>query len=342
MKRIFLVTTLLSGLIQASTHATESEKIRLAIIGSGPAGYTAALYAARANLHPHLFEGERNGQLAKTHSIKNWTGVQESTGADLMDTMHAHTSSSEYKIEKHQEFISDVSLNNSPFELKTKEGKVYSADAVIIATGAQPKRLGLPSEEIFWGRGVTSCSVCDGPLAKDKDVVVVGGGSTAVEDAIYLSGLAKKVHLVHRRGKESLKAEEVLQKQLFQLIKEGKVVPHWNREINEVLGDQLGVTSVTLKENGKQTNETLKAHSVFIAIGYIPNTSLFDGKLDMTKNNYLKVDGGQGGNATHTSVPGVFAAGDVMDPIYQQAIVAAGAGARAAMDAQQYLMKHKS
>ncbi len=311
----------------------ESRHIRLLILGSGPAGYTAAVYAARANLKPVVITGmEAGGQLTTTTEVDNWPGDAHGlTGPDLMVRMQAHAE--RFGTEVLFDHINKVDFNQRPFQLIGDAGH-YTADAVILATGASAQYLGLESEQAFSGRGVSACATCDGFFYKGQKVMVVGGGNTAVEEALYLANIAEHVTLVHRRDK--LKSEKILQDHLFAKEKEGKIKIIWNHALDEVLGDDSGVTSVRLKSTTDDSTQIVDVAGVFIAIGHKPNTDTFVGQLDM-KNGYLTVKSGNDGNATATSVAGVFAAGDVADHIYRQAITSAGSGCMAALDAEKYL-----
>jgi len=310
---------------------------KLIILGSGPAGYSAALYAARANLNPLIISGmQPGGQLTTTTEVDNWPGDAEGlTGPDLMERMKQHVERFEAKIQF--DHITQVKLHRRPFVLKGDSGTTYSCDALIIATGASAQYLGLPSEEAFSGKGVSACATCDGFFYRDQAVCVVGGGNTAVEEALYLSNIAREVHLIHRR--DTLRAEKILQNRLFERAENGNIRLHWNHQLDEVLGDNTGVTGVRIKH--AQTDETkeLPLSGVFIAIGHKPNTDIFVGQLEM-QNGYLVVKGGNRGNATATSITGVFAAGDVADSVYRQAITSAGAGCMAALDAEKFLDEH--
>lgn len=309
-----------------------SQHHRLIILGSGPAGYTAAVYAARANLKPLLITGmEQGGQLMKTTDVDNWPGDHDGLqGPELMGRMHEHAIKSEVTLVV--DHINHVSLEKQPYTL-TSSKDTYTCDALIIATGASAMYLGLDSEKSFMGRGVSACATCDGFFYKDEVVAVIGGGNTAVEEALYLSNIAKKVILVHRRDK--LRAEKVLQDKLFKREKEGRVEILWSYNLSEVLGDQSGVTGIKLLSNdGQHRNIDLKG--VFIAIGHKPNTDLFKGQLDMN-HGYITVKSGLQGQATSTSKRGVFACGDVMDQVYRQAVTSAGTGCMAALDAEKYL-----
>jgi thioredoxin reductase (NADPH) len=307
---------------------------RVIILGSGPAGYAAAVYAARANLNPVLITGvEQGGQLMTTTDVDNWPGdVEGLQGPELMDRMLRHAQ--RFDTEIVNDHINNVDLSARPFRLDGDYGS-YTCDALIICTGATAKYLGLPSEEAYKGKGVSACATCDGFFYRNKPVAVIGGGNTAVEEALYLSNIASKVTVVHRR--DALRAEKIMQDHLFEKEKEGKVDIRWDHVLDEVLGDDMGVTGVRLRSTKDESNTTdVDLDGVFIAIGHSPNTGLFDGQLDM-KNGYIVVQSGIEGNATASSVPGVFAAGDVMDQVYRQAITSAGAGCMAALDAEKYL-----
>ena len=306
---------------------------RLLILGSGPAGYTAAVYAARANLNPVLITGmQQGGQLTTTTEVENWPGDAHGlTGPALMDRMREHAET--FNTEIVFDHIHTVNLNQRPFTL-TGDNGVYTCDALIICTGASAKYLGLPSEQAFSGRGVSACATCDGFFYRNQKVAVVGGGNTAVEEALYLSNIAAEVHLVHRR--DSFKAEKILVDRLMAKVASGNIVLHTHRELEEVLGDDMGVNGVKLKSTKGEATEELALQGVFIAIGHKPNTDIFAGQLEMN-GGYLKVQTGSEGNATQTSIEGVFAAGDVSDHIYRQAITSAGTGCMAALDAERYL-----
>lgn len=306
---------------------------RLLILGSGPAGYTAAVYAARANLNPVLITGmQQGGQLTTTTEVENWPGDAHGlTGPALMERMRIHAET--FNTEIVFDHIHTVNLQQRPFIL-SGDNAVYSCDALIICTGASAKYLGLPSEQAFSGRGVSACATCDGFFYRNQKVAVVGGGNTAVEEALYLSNIAAEVHLVHRR--DSFKAEKILVDRLMAKVANGNIVLHTHRELDEVLGDDMGVTGVRLKSTKGEADEQLALQGVFIAIGHQPNTDMFKGQLEMN-GGYLKVQSGSEGNATQTSIPGVFAAGDVSDHIYRQAITSAGTGCMAALDAERYL-----
>ncbi|QNI04120.1 thioredoxin-disulfide reductase [Halomonas sp. SH5A2] len=306
---------------------------RLIILGSGPAGYTAAVYAARANLKPLLITGlQAGGQLTTTTDVDNWPGdAQGVQGPELMERMKLHAE--RFNTEVLFDHIHEVSVSDKPFTLKGDNG-VYTCDALIVATGASARYLGLPSEQQFMGQGVSACATCDGFFYRNQEVVVVGGGNTAVEEALYLSNIASKVTLVHRR--DTLRAEKILQDKLFEKVDAGKIVLEWFQQVEEVLGDNTGVTGVRVKSTKDGTLKDIHAPGLFIAIGHSPNTGIFDGQLDMS-GGYIKVKSGLEGNATATSVPGVFACGDVMDHVYRQAITSAGSGCMAALDAERYL-----
>ncbi|WP_446905922.1 thioredoxin-disulfide reductase [Acinetobacter baumannii] len=306
---------------------------RLIILGSGPAGYSAAVYAARANLKPTLIAGlQLGGQLTTTTEVDNWPGDPEGlTGPVLMDRMQAHAE--RFGTELVYDHINEVDLSVRPFVLKGDMDE-YTCDALIIATGATAQYLGLESEQKFMGQGVSACATCDGFFYKNQNVMVVGGGNTAVEEALYLSNIAEHVTLVHRR--DSLRSEKILQDHLFTKEKEGKISIVWNHEVEEVLGDNTGVTGVRLKSTKDDSKQEVQVQGLFIAIGHKPNTSMFEGQLNL-RDGYIQVQSGTSGNATATSVAGVFAAGDVADSIYRQAITSAGSGCMAALDAEKYL-----
>jgi len=312
---------------------SEAKHCRLLILGSGPAGYTAAVYAARANLNPVLITGlEQGGQLMTTTEVDNWPGDPEGLqGPGLMDRMRQHAE--RFETEIIFDHINKVDLSAKPYTLSGDAG-VYTCDALIIATGASAMYLGLPSEEAFKGKGVSGCATCDGFFYKNQDVAVVGGGNTAVEEAIYLSNIAKHVTVIHRRDK--FRSEKILSDQLIEKSKTGNVTIEWNHELDEVLGDNTGVNKIRIKNTQDGSTKEIDVMGVFIAIGHKPNTAIFEGQLEMN-HGYLKVKSGTEGNATATSVPGVFAAGDVADHIYRQAITSAGSGCMAALDAERYL-----
>ena len=306
---------------------------KLLILGSGPAGYTAALYAARANLNPVLVTGmQQGGQLTTTTEVENWPGDAEGlTGPGLMERMKEHAERFETEIVF--DHINEVELSQRPFRLKGDSGE-YTCDALIISTGASAKYLGLESEEAFKGRGVSACATCDGFFYRNQKVAVVGGGNTAVEEALYLSNIASEVHLIHRR--DSFRAEKILVKRLMDKVESGNIVLHTDRTLDEVLGDDMGVTGVRIKDVNSGATEDLAVMGAFIAIGHQPNTQIFEGQVDM-KDGYILVQSGLEGNATQTSIEGVFAAGDVMDHNYRQAITSAGTGCMAALDAERFL-----
>ncbi|MDZ3822111.1 MAG: thioredoxin-disulfide reductase [Pseudoxanthomonas sp.] len=307
---------------------------RLLILGSGPAGYSAAVYAARANLKPLLVTGlQQGGQLMTTTEVDNWPGdVEGLMGPDLMDRMLRHAQ--RFDTEVVFDHVIEADLAQRPFRLRGDGGE-YTCDALIIATGATAKYLGLPSEQAFMGRGVSACATCDGFFYRDQEVVVVGGGNTAVEEALYLANICSKVTLVHRR--DSLRAEKIMQDKLFARQREGKVEIVWDHVVDEVLGDDKGVTGVRIAPTRGGTPREIAASGLFVAIGHSPNTGLFDGQLAMRSGGYLVVRSGLDGMATQTSVPGVFAAGDVADSVYRQAITSAGSGCMAALDAEKFL-----
>ncbi|AAF94341.1 TPA: thioredoxin-disulfide reductase [Vibrio cholerae] len=306
---------------------------KLLILGSGPAGYTAAVYAARANLKPVLVTGmQQGGQLTTTTEVENWPGDAEGlTGPALMERMKEHAE--RFDTEIVFDHINSVDLSSRPFRL-TGDSQEYTCDALIISTGASAKYLGLESEEAFKGRGVSACATCDGFFYRNQKVAVVGGGNTAVEEALYLSNIASEVHLVHRR--DSFRSEKILIDRLMDKVANGNIVLHTHRTLDEVLGDEMGVTGVRLKDTQSDMTENLDVMGVFIAIGHQPNSQIFEGQLEM-KNGYIVVKSGLEGNATQTSIEGVFAAGDVMDHNYRQAITSAGTGCMAALDAERYL-----
>ena len=306
---------------------------RLIILGSGPAGYSAAVYAARANLKPTLIAGlQLGGQLTTTTEVDNWPGDPEGlTGPALMERMQAHAE--RFGTEIVYDHINEVNLNVRPFVLKG-DMEEFTCDALIICTGATAQYLGLESEAAFMGQGVSACATCDGFFYKNQKVMVVGGGNTAVEEALYLSNIASHVTLVHRR--DSLRSEKILQDHLFAKEKEGKISILWNNQVDEVLGDNTGVTSVSLKSTTDGSTQIVDVSGLFIAIGHKPNTGMFEGQLNL-RDGYIQVQSGTSGNATQTSVAGVFAAGDVADSIYRQAITSAGSGCMAALDAEKYL-----
>ena len=305
---------------------------RLIILGSGPAGYTAAVYAARANLKPVIITGlEVGGQLMTTTDVDNWPAdVDGVLGPDLMDRFKRHAERFDTSIIN--DHISKVDLKKRPFTL-SGDNATYTCDALIIATGASAKYLGLPSEEAFKGKGVSACATCDGFFYKNQDVAVIGGGNTAVEEALYLSNIAKKVHVIHRR--DQFRSEKILSDKLIAKAKSENVEIHWDHVLEEVLGDNSGVTGIKIKNVKTNDMTEVKVHGTFIAIGHSPNTNIFEDQFDM-KDGYIIVNSGLNGNATATSIPGVFAAGDVMDNVYRQAVTSAGTGCMAALDVERY------
>ena len=311
---------------------SQSSHHRLIILGSGPAGYTAAVYAARANLEPVVITGlTQGGQLTTTTDVDNWPGdVEGLQGPDLMERMKNHAE--RFDSEVIFDHITEVNLKERPFNLSGQSNS-YTCDALIIATGASAQYLGLDSETAFMGKGVSACATCDGFFYRNKPVAVIGGGNTAVEEALYLSNICSMVTLIHRR--DSLRAEKILQKKLFERVDEGKVTIKWNNTLEEVIGDDMGVTGIRLKSAKDKSEIELDVDGVFIAIGHIPNSDIFKGQLEM-KNGYLVVETGIKGNATQTSVSGVFAAGDIADQVYRQAVTSAGFGCMAALDAEKF------
>ncbi|WP_188151388.1 thioredoxin-disulfide reductase [Teredinibacter waterburyi] len=311
---------------------SEAKHYPLIILGSGPAGYTAAIYAARANLKPVVITGmQQGGQLTTTTEVENWPGgVHDLQGPDLMVQMQQHAERFETQILF--DHIHECDLNSTPKKLVGNE--TYTCDALIICTGASAQYLGLESEQTFMGKGVSACATCDGFFYRDQKVAVVGGGNTAVEEALYLSNIASEVTLIHRR--DSLRSEKILQDRLLEKAKNGNVKLMWNNTLEEVLGDDTGVSGLRLKSTTDGTTQDIDVSGVFIAIGHKPNTDIFAGQLEM-KDGYIVVNSGLSGNATATSVSGVFAAGDVADHIYRQAVTSAGAGCMAALDAERYL-----
>ncbi|WP_159738436.1 thioredoxin-disulfide reductase [Vibrio atypicus] len=306
---------------------------KLLILGSGPAGYTAAVYAARANLNPVLVTGmQQGGQLTTTTEVENWPGDPEGlTGPGLMDRMKEHAE--RFETEILFDHINEVDFSQRPFRLKGDSAE-YTCDSLIISTGASAKYLGLESEEEFKGRGVSACATCDGFFYRNQKVAVVGGGNTAVEEALYLSNIASEVHLIHRR--DSFRAEKILVNRLMDKVENGNIILHTDRTLEEVVGDDMGVTGVRVKDTKSDAVEQIDVMGAFIAIGHQPNTAMFEGQLDM-KDGYIIVQSGLEGNATQTSIPGIFAAGDVMDHNYRQAITSAGTGCMAALDAERFL-----
>ena len=306
---------------------------RLIILGSGPAGYTAAVYAARANLEPVVITGlTQGGQLTTTTDVDNWPGdVEGLQGPDLMERMKNHAERFDSKVIF--DHVTEVDLKQRPFTL-TGQTDSYTCDALIISTGASAQYLGLESETAFMGKGVSACATCDGFFYRNKPVAVIGGGNTAVEETLYLSNICSMVTLIHRR--DSLRAEKILQKKLFERVEDGKVTIQWNNTLEEVIGNDMGVTGIKIKSVKDKSESKIDVDGVFIAIGHIPNSDIFEGQLAM-KNGYVVVDTGIKGNATQTSVPGVFAAGDIADQIYRQAVTSAGFGCMAALDAEKFL-----
>ncbi|PJK08552.1 thioredoxin-disulfide reductase [Lysobacteraceae bacterium NML08-0793] len=317
----------------AAMSSSASQHHRLIILGSGPAGWTAAVYAARANLKPVVITGMAiGGQLMTTTEVDNWPGDAHGLmGPALMERMQAHAERFDTQVVIDQ--IHTADLSKRPFRLIGDVGE-YTCDALIIATGATAKYLGIESETLFKGRGVSACATCDGFFYREKEVAVIGGGNTAVEEALYLSNLASKVYLVHRR--DTLRAEKIMQDKLFAKVEAGKIVPIWHHQVAEVLGDEAGVTGLRLKSTQDDSTREIAVHGMFVAIGHHPNTQIFDGQLAMN-HGYLTIKSGLEGMATMTSVPGVFAAGDVADQHYRQAITSAGFGCMAALDAERWL-----
>ena len=311
----------------------ESRHVRLLILGSGPAGYSAAVYAARANLNPVLLTGiQQGGQLTTTTEVENWPGDPEGlTGPDLMVRMQKHAE--KFDTEIIFDHINKTDLTKRPFTLYGDSG-TYTCDALIISTGASAKYLGLESEQAFMGKGVSACATCDGFFYRNQKVAVVGGGNTAVEEALYLSNIASEVHVIHRR--DSFRSEKILEQRLRDKAENGNVVLHLNKTLDEVLGDEMGVTKIRIKDTDGDGTEELDVMGLFIAIGHKPNTDIFSGQLEM-KDGYIVVNSGLHGNATQTSVEGIFAAGDVSDHVYRQAITSAGTGCMAALDAEKFL-----
>ncbi|TRX56902.1 thioredoxin-disulfide reductase [Thalassomonas sp. M1454] len=305
----------------------------LLILGSGPAGYTAAVYAARANLKPVMITGmQQGGQLTTTTEVENWPGdADDLTGPALMDRMQKHAE--KFETEIIFDHIDEVDFSTKPYRLKGSSGE-YTCDALIICTGASAQYLGLESETAFMGKGISACATCDGFFYRNQKVAVVGGGNTAVEEALYLANIASEVHLIHRR--DTFRSEKILTKRLMDKVENGNIVLHTDRTLDEVLGDNMGVTGLRLKDTNSDKTEEIDVTGCFIAIGHKPNTDIFAGQLDM-KDGYLTINSGTEGGATQTSVEGVFAAGDVADHIYRQAITSAGAGCMAALDAERYL-----
>lgn len=311
-----------------------SQHHRLIILGSGPAGYTAAIYAARANLQPVIVSGlQQGGQLMTTTDVDNWPGdIEGLQGPDLMERMLRHAQ--RFNTEVIFDHVTAVDLKTRPFLLRCDSGQQYTCDALIIATGASAKYLGLSSEAKYQGKGVSACATCDGFFYRKQDVAVIGGGNTAVEEALYLSNIASSVTLIHRRDK--FRAEKILSEKLLERTRNGNIRVEWNSVVDEILGNDSGVTGVRIKPVGDGKSKDLLVQGVFIAIGHKPNTDIFEGQLSM-ENGYIKINSGNLGNATATSVPGVFAAGDVADYVYRQAVTSAGTGCMAALDAEKYL-----
>lgn len=312
---------------------SENRHVKLLILGSGPAGYSAAVYAARANLNPVLLTGiQQGGQLTTTTEVENWPGDPEGlTGPDLMVRMQQHAE--KFETEIIFDHINKTDFSKRPFTL-TGDNGTYTCDALIICTGASAKYLGLESETAFQGKGVSACATCDGFFYRNQKVAVIGGGNTAVEEALYLSNIASEVHVIHRR--DSFRSEKILADRLMEKAKNGNVVLHYNRTLDEVLGDEMGVTHIRVADTDTGAKEDIEVMGLFVAIGHKPNTDIFEGELDM-KDGYITVNSGTAGNATQTSVEGIFAAGDVSDHIYRQAITSAGTGCMAALDAEKYL-----
>jgi thioredoxin reductase (NADPH) len=312
---------------------SEPRHCPLLILGSGPAGYTAAVYAARANLNPVMITGmQQGGQLTTTTEVENWPGdADDLTGPALMDRMQKHAE--KFDTEIIFDHINEVDFSERPYKLKGDTAS-YTCDALIICTGASAQYIGLPSEEAFMGKGVSACATCDGFFYRNQKVAVVGGGNTAVEEALYLSNIASEVHVIHRR--DTFRSEKILADRLYNKVKNGNIILHLDRTLDEVLGNEMGVTGLRLKDTKSDKTEELEVMGAFIAIGHKPNTDIFKGQLDM-KDGYLTVQSGTNGNATQTSIEGIFAAGDVADHIYRQAITSAGAGCMAALDAEKYL-----
>lgn len=312
---------------------SDTRHSRLLILGSGPAGYTAAVYAARANLNPVLITGmEQGGQLTTTTEVDNWPGAHEGVqGPELMENFQKQAE--RFNTEIIFDHINEVDFKQRPFTLRGDSG-TYTCDALIIATGASAQYLGLPSEEAFKGKGVSACATCDGFFYRNQKVAVIGGGNTAVEEALYLSNIASEVTLVHRR--DSLRSEKILQDQLFEKAENGNINIAWNHTLDEVLGDETGVTGMRIKHTESGDTQDIDLMGVFIAIGHKPNTDIFKDQLEMS-NGYITVQSGLHGNATQTSIEGIYAAGDVMDHVYRQAVTSAGTGCMAALDAEKYL-----
>ncbi|NOQ17381.1 MAG: thioredoxin-disulfide reductase [Methyloprofundus sp.] len=313
---------------------SEAKHCRLLILGSGPAGYTAAVYAARANLNPVMVTGlQQGGQLTTTTDVDNWPGDDAGVqGPELMERMRKHAE--RFDTEIIFDHIHTAELSERPFKLTGDAGS-YTCDALIIATGASAMYLGLDSEEEFAGKGVSACATCDGFFYRNKPVAVIGGGNTAVEEALYLANIASKVTVIHRRDK--FRSEKILSNKIIEKAKNSNIVIEWNHTLDEILGDDMGVTGMRIKSTLDDSTKEVDVHGVFIAIGHRPNTELFKEQLTMDDHGYLQVNSGIAGNATATNIPGVFAAGDVMDSMYKQAVTSAGAGCMAALDAEKYL-----
>jgi thioredoxin reductase (NADPH) len=320
-------------LLNLEISMSETRHVKLLILGSGPAGYSAAVYAARANLNPVLLTGiQQGGQLTTTTEVENWPGDPEGlTGPDLMVRMQKHAE--KFDTEIIFDHINKTDLSKRPFTLTGDQG-TYTCDSLIICTGASAKYLGMESETAFMGKGVSACATCDGFFYRNQKVAVVGGGNTAVEEALYLSNIASEVHVIHRR--DAFRSEKILADRLLEKAKNGNVTLHFDRQLDEVLGDDMGVTGIRIKDTQSDKTEEIDVMGLFIAIGHQPNTAIFEGELEM-KDGYIKVESGTEGNATQTSVKGVFAAGDVSDHIYRQAITSAGTGCMAALDAEKFL-----
>ncbi|MCG9696639.1 thioredoxin-disulfide reductase [Shewanella sp. Isolate11] len=316
---------------------SQARHCNLLILGSGPAGYTAAVYAARANLKPVMITGmQQGGQLTTTTEVENWPGdADDLTGPALMERMQKHAEKFETEIVF--DHINSVDLNVRPFQLTGDSGE-YTCDALIISTGASAMYLGLESEEAFKGKGVSACATCDGFFYRNQKVAVIGGGNTAVEEALYLSNIASEVHLIHRR--DSFRSEKILTQRLMDKVENGNIILHLDNTLEEVVGDQMGVTGLKMKSTKDESITEIDVMGVFVAIGHKPNTQMFEGQLEMN-HGYIKVQSGLAGNATQTSIEGVFAAGDVMDQHYRQAITSAGTGCMAALDAERYLDAQK-
>jgi len=321
------------GMLSENKIMSEARHVNLLILGSGPAGYTAAVYAARANLKPVMITGiQQGGQLTTTTEVENWPGdAEDLTGPALMERMQKHAE--KFDTEIIFDHINAVNLTERPFRLKGDNGE-FTCDALIIATGASAKYLGLPSEETFMGRGVSACATCDGFFYRNQKVAVIGGGNTAVEEALYLSNIASEVHLIHRR--DSFRSEKILINRLMDKVANGNIILHLDQTLEEITGNEMGVTGLKKKSTTDGSVTDLDVAGVFIAIGHSPNTGIFEGQLEMS-HGYLSVNSGLQGNATQTSIEGVYACGDVMDQHYRQAVTSAGTGCMAALDAERYL-----